>query len=333
MKMKINNKQIKSLFLLSLLGSSLGQEEKSTNQTEIAHSNGLSFNSLPEMGTNFTKRGNETDPIRVFAGMPMFLRGNSASNQNIDQRRCVSSFALVLPEAGNCQWQGFKDSLNNSGFITSARCCQSGNCGANFVLLLENNSQNNIGQVAGSTFFYTGSFTDQTFVLTHDEGLHLIPYVMGEEEVLLPIIGLGSATLGSDVCAYGATSGYFCGKVVEMDASLEIPNPTEGGNITIISLNKVDLGEKGFEYEEDIGGPVYTVSNIGDRTVAQALGHISNIDYSDSQHKSFYYTPLDKVLEDMFNYDGCAYNLLTYNKTNSQEYDQLLAQVEIPAKK
>lgn len=51
--MKINNKKIKSLFLLSLVGSGVGQQV-SENQTEMAYSNEISFNSLPQMGTNFT---------------------------------------------------------------------------------------------------------------------------------------------------------------------------------------------------------------------------------------------------------------------------------------
>lgn len=46
--MKINNKQIKSLVLLSLVGSGLGKEESSNNQSE------LTLNSLPQIGTNFT---------------------------------------------------------------------------------------------------------------------------------------------------------------------------------------------------------------------------------------------------------------------------------------
>ena len=36
MKINLNNNKIKSLFLLSLVGSGLGKEEKTNNQTEIA---------------------------------------------------------------------------------------------------------------------------------------------------------------------------------------------------------------------------------------------------------------------------------------------------------
>ena len=65
--MKINSNKIKSLFLLSLVGSNLAKEEKMDNQSE------LTLNSLPQITTNFTKRGNETDPTLVFGGYPISI--------------------------------------------------------------------------------------------------------------------------------------------------------------------------------------------------------------------------------------------------------------------
>ena len=65
--MKINSNKLKSLFLLSLVGSNLAKEEKTDNQSE------LTLNSLPQIGTNFTKRGNETDPTLVFGGYPISI--------------------------------------------------------------------------------------------------------------------------------------------------------------------------------------------------------------------------------------------------------------------
>jgi hypothetical protein len=44
---------------------------------------------------------------------------------------------------------------------------------------------------------------------------------MGEKELLVPITGLGSVTIGSRACAYGVVSGYNCGKVVEINSKLE----------------------------------------------------------------------------------------------------------------
>jgi hypothetical protein len=81
MKMKINNKQIKSLFLMSLLGSGLGKEEKSTNQTEVAHPNGINLNSLPQMASNLTVGKNESDPTLIFAGMPIFFKSSLSGVQ------------------------------------------------------------------------------------------------------------------------------------------------------------------------------------------------------------------------------------------------------------
>jgi hypothetical protein len=44
---------------------------------------------------------------------------------------------------------------------------------------------------------------------------------------------------------------------------------------------------------------------------------------------------LEKVLDALTESSGgdCNYALLTYNETNAQEYDQLIAQMEIPTKK
>jgi len=65
--MKINSNKLKSIFLLSLVGSNLAKEESSKNQSE------LTLNSLPQITTNFTKRGNETDPTLVFGGYPISI--------------------------------------------------------------------------------------------------------------------------------------------------------------------------------------------------------------------------------------------------------------------
>jgi hypothetical protein len=85
--------------------------------------------------------------------------------------------------------------------------------------------------------------------------------------------------------------------------------------------------------KEDIGAPVYTETQIGKRTLAQAVGHVSWIDNNDVQHQSFYYTPLELVLSELETSWKCSYSLLTYNENNAQEYDQLIAQMEIPVKK
>jgi len=109
MKMKINNKQIKSLFLLSLVGSNLAKEESSNNQTEIAHSNEINLNSLPQLGVNLTDAKitdeNSSEQIDFFAGYPISIE---------NQRNCTTSYALIISD---CQDAG------KNGFITSSRCC------------------------------------------------------------------------------------------------------------------------------------------------------------------------------------------------------------------
>jgi len=98
------------------------------------------------------------------------------------------------------------------------------------------------------------------------------------------------------------------------------------------NLNKVDLGTNGL-LNEDIGAPVYTETQIGDRTFAQALGHVSVVDNNDPQHQTFYYTPLEQALDGIKSDHSCTYSLLTYNETHATEHKEFQAQVEIPPKK
>ncbi|CAG8804602.1 7598_t:CDS:1, partial [Dentiscutata erythropus] len=45
---------------------------------------------------------------------------------------------------------------------------------------------------------------------------------------------------------------------------------------SVLNVNKVQLGEKGFENFEDIGGPVYLQTDYNGNITAQALGHIAS---------------------------------------------------------
>lgn len=152
---------------------------------------------------------------------------------------------------------------------------------------------------------------------------------------LLPVIASANPTIpGLPVCVYGAASGYRCGSITEVDLTLTVPNPIfkESSDLMLSKLNKVDLGTNGL-LNEDIGAPVYSETQIGERTLAQALGHVSVVDNNDPQHQSFYYSSLEQALDGIISDQSCTYSLLTYNETNAQEYDKLLAQVEIPPKK
>ncbi|CAG8465693.1 11096_t:CDS:2, partial [Paraglomus occultum] len=100
--------------------------------------------------------------------------------------------------------------------------------------------------------------------------IKIVSYVAGKKGLFYPVIGLGVVELGEEVCAFGSFNGYLCGKLVETGSSLEISQ--ENANYTFAGMNKVDLGEgHGFDSERDLGGPVYVTSNIGERTIAQAL--------------------------------------------------------------
>jgi len=333
MKINLNNNKIKSLFLLSLVGSGLGKEEKTNNQTEIA-SKEINLDFLPKIAANLTEQGNDADPTLVFAGMPILFRDEKIGDQGI----CVTSFAVVPTKENNrayCSW------VDGIGFLTSALCCKiSYGCGigqtsaghGDDVFLVADKPQL-IGMVGDTVFavaLNNPPFTDFGFVNTKSD-LQLSPYVVGESDdgsfQLYPVIGMGSVVIGSEVCAYGPISGgYHCGEVVDMDLSRWTDSGI--GPVFFKNLNKVDLGDYGFYTELDWGGPVYTVSNIGG-PVAQALGYISKVDNSDQHHNFIYYTPIDKALEEIAEKENCHYTLMTYNETSEEEFQ---AQVEIPAK-
>jgi len=99
-----------------------------------------------------------------------------------------------------------------------------------------------------------------------------------------------------------------------------VPNPIFKGSSDLMlnKLNKVDLGTNGL-LSEDIGAPVYSETQIGERTLAQALGHVSVIDNNDPQHQSFYYTPLEQGLDGISSDHYCTYSLLIYNENNAEE--------------
>jgi hypothetical protein len=102
------------------------------------------------------------------------------------------------------------------------------------------------------------------------------------------------------VCAYGIGSGYRCGNLVELNLSVI----TQDGDFD--GVNKVNLGAKGFDYDEDLGGPVYLESKIRDRTTAQALGYITYFDNSDPNQRFVYYTPLEKAFGSVFDGSFCS---------------------------
>ena len=340
--MKINNNKIKSLFLLSLVGSSLAKEEKPDNQTEITHSNEISFNSLPEMGTNFThgkvtKRDNPKQNV-LMAGSRIAIAEKWTDETT--WINCTGSFVIVN---SNTTDDGCNYGNDYGGFLTTLFC---------HPPLTDVAPQPPVtnwdGSVSLGNIFYETTFTGDVpypdwkaigeflYISANLANVKLLPFVPKTTDKgttdFLPVIASSNPTApGLSVCVYGAVSGYRCGHIIEVGAIVIAPVPTLGGHLSLANLTKVNLGNKGL-ITGDFGAPVYSETQIGERTLAEALGHVSWIDNEAYQNQFFYYMPLEYALDMIKSDYSCAYSLLTYNETNAQEYDQLLAQVEISAK-
>ncbi|RIB28525.1 hypothetical protein C2G38_2059163 [Gigaspora rosea] len=136
-----------------------------------------------------------------------------------------------------------------------------------------------------------------------------IPYTRGiiPEEVYPVTSYLTLNFKGEEVCAYGVKSGFFCGTLDEINASIKILNPSTN-TLDVLNVNKVYLGEKGFGSFEDTGGPVYKRNVNNGNITAQALGIIT---YFDSDIRTgrhyFYYTPIETILS------AGIINLATYS--------------------
>ena len=359
--MKINNHKVKSLVLLSLLNSVLGKEEKSTNQTEISSSIGMDFPMLENQNQssnlvanfgekNIAKRDSSPPKIYYPAGYPISIVDTSVPNWDKNNvKNCTTSFAVRrLPDT--------------DGFITSSLCRRDFSTNgidrvfSSYFYDGDNNSDKWDWFIGGLSFYsYKFEKNELGELVGYDVGLVLgsgtlttkewitVPYVTGlttndktisERYPITSYLTLNET--GQKVCAYGTDSGYRCGKLIEIDLELKIPNPWFTVPAIIFKgLNKVDLGtKKGFESEKDIGGPVYVQTDNDDGTVtAQALGYITSI-FNDERtgSKFFYYTPIEKALSIIKSVSVTSndfYVLTTVNDPTSQEFQ---AQVEVPTK-
>jgi len=258
--MKINSNKIKSLVLLSLVGSNLAKEEKTDNQSE------LTLNSLPQIGANLTKRQDNSDPILIFGGYPISIteQGGGCGN-DICLDDCTAGFAIVFPDenaSSSCSLGGG----GSTGFITSVNCCPSQenweDCSSDPVWLNSKEHKNGIGYVVVTSLTYSYPIElDFAVVYSVPALVKFLPYVVGENNDLIPITSYGSASVGEKVCAYTATGGHVCGKVT---------NETNGFAIKVIM--EVDSNVV------DYGGSVYKKTNIGERAIAQLVGHITDND-------------------------------------------------------
>jgi len=114
--MKINSNKLKSLFLLSLLGSGTGQQS-TDNQTEVLVDSGTNHPVLPQLVTNFTyiKMAQEDDPKQdmYIAGTPILSTFKRKDGSLLPSKKCTSGFSIV--KTGGC-------SDYNFGFLTSIFC-------------------------------------------------------------------------------------------------------------------------------------------------------------------------------------------------------------------
>ncbi|CAI2197967.1 129_t:CDS:2, partial [Funneliformis geosporum] len=252
-------------------GSGLAKEENSKNQTEI-FSDGINLNSLPQMATNLTKREDNPEPTLVFAGYPISLSVPLQDDKGVNRiytKQSTAGFMIVNEDKSS---SSYCTAGRNDGFVSSVSCLP---YEYGFRTIIEFYDTTDPFYDTADFAYIADTKVDGSEPIPE---IKLIPYVVGESDgeskpQLYPVVDQGFDTLGTRVCAYGSGSGYQCG------------------------LNKVDLGVNGFYTEEDLGGPVfYTVFDKQlDRTVAQALGHITHFDNSDPNHKLLYYTALDKV--------------------------------------
>lgn len=318
--MEINNNKIKSLFLLSLVGSGSATE---TNQTGI----NLNNNQFPEMAVNLTKREDNPDPTLIFAGYPVLVTEDHGGKKG-----CTASFAVSYTNSPDCE---FGD--DDGGFITSSLCSPVTDSLGNRVSTRDGSMLGDMVYMTFGRVSILNNNFDYAYVSIYVDKNKLNPYTTGlttnDKTVseLYLVVGTPLPQLGI-ICAYGSSSGYRCGNQVGSDLEITIPNPWNSGSTIIFKgLNKVDMGTNGFESEEDRGGPVYLVgSSVDKKTVINALGHITWFDNTDPNHKLVYYTPIDKSLSAIFENNKCSYNLLTYSGPTAAEFQ---AQVEIPPKK
>jgi hypothetical protein len=343
--MKINNNKIKPLFLLSLVGSNLAKEEKTTNQSKIVYPDGKNLNSLPQLATNLTdtKITNESPYQNVLvAGYPILVSINGL-NGTLLSNKCTGSFVIVNTNSSECN-----NGNDYGGFLTSFFCPPPVFPNPNVTRPGVVNWDNSVslGVYYEPTMYLNKTFDNWHLALLTAEYVYvsadltsvkLAPFVPKTTDEgttdLLPVISSSDPTSpGLPVCVYGAASGTQCGNITEVDLNLIMLNPLFRGDLMLNNLNKVDLGNNGL-LSEDIGAPVYTETQIGEHTLAQALGHVSFIDNNDPQHHSFYYTPLEQALDGIISDYSCTYSLLTYNETNAEEWEALKAQIEVPPKK
>ncbi|CAG8636065.1 542_t:CDS:2, partial [Gigaspora rosea] len=192
-------------------------------------------------------------------------------------RSIIAGFPITFRNEKNCTVGFIGNNEDINGFITSALCCARDNCNIlngeesdEVYEVIGNDGSNDLNLIGAA---YDIKFElGYIFVTSILEAWNNIPYTKGViPEVLYPVTSYLTLNFkGDEVCAYGAKSGFFCGTLDEINASISILNPLTD-KLDVLNVNKVHLGLRGFGSFEDMGGPVYKRIDHNGNMTAQAL--------------------------------------------------------------
>ena len=175
-----------------------------------------------------------------------------------------------------------EDSSFNPGFVTA------GHCGTEKTPVSAKPNGEEQGYIAGSSF----PGDDWAWVRTNKEWAAQ-PFIKGERDATALVTGAVAATVGSTVCRSGDTTGYRCGTVTNIDASINYKQGIVSGLTRTTACS-----ESG-----DSGGPFVQLQEsrrIGDRVVdvVQAQGVTSGGSNSCTNPNPYtYFQPVDEILE------------------------------------
>ncbi|RIB28167.1 hypothetical protein C2G38_2028746 [Gigaspora rosea] len=115
--------------------------------------------------------------------------------------------------------------------------------------------------------------------------------------------------LGEEVCGFGSSNGYVCGKIVAVDQTAEFTRRRGYPNFVAKGLNKIDTGLMSFR-GGDSGGPIFTSEGL---TRAHPVGHVVGGGKQDGKNVTFY-MPIETTLKALGDYkiitaDSCPNEL------------------------
>lgn len=199
------------------------------------------------------------------------------------------------------------------GFLTSLSCSNT-----NFFVKDIPDKEIEVGEVGAPTVFAPERGLDYTFVDVYPEHWSdkdsksvLYSYCDGSYNMPLPISSVPiQPPLNFTVCAFGGLNGGLgermeCGKILEFDATIQVPVPGSDGEkfvdfAKVVKVNMTNDYDLGY-----MGAPVYVYlpAPNSDQIVAVPVGQIVETlaQYKNEENqdkKIWYYIPLDRILKD-----------------------------------